>query len=107
MDYGLELAQLHEQLVEANALFMRVTDHLKEKERELIDYYAMNLVDLAVYLTNSWLLLRDACKSERKRDLARAYIAEHLPHIHSAGEAILAADATPLQVRETVLSEDF
>ncbi len=107
MDYGPELAQLHEQLVEANALFMRATDHLKEKERELIDYYAINLVDLAVYLTNSWLLLRDACKSERKRDLARAYIAEHLPHIHSAGEAILAADTTPLEVRETILTGNF
>ncbi len=107
VDYGPELAPLHEQLVEANALFARATDHLKGKERELIDYYAGNLVDLAVYLTNSWLLLQDACTSERKRDLARAYIAEHLPHIHGAGEAILAADATPLQVRETVLSEEF
>ena len=107
MYYGPELSGLQERLVEANALFVRATDYLKEKDREVIDYFAGNLVDLAAYLTNSWLLLRDARISERKRDLARAYIIEHLPHIHSAGEAILAADTTQLEVGETVLSDDF
>jgi hypothetical protein len=107
MYYGPDLTSLQEQLVEANSLFVRVTDHLKEKERDLIDTYAVHLVDLAVYLTNSWLVLRDARLSARKRDLARAYIAEHLPHIHSAGEAILAADTTSIEVRESILSEDY
>jgi hypothetical protein len=98
---------LQDQLIEANTMFIRTTDCLKSKERDLIDTYAVNLVDMAAYLTNSWLLLRDARLSPRKRDLARAYIAEHLPHIHSAGEAILAADSASIEVRESILSEDF
>jgi hypothetical protein len=107
LDYGPELASLKTQLVEANELFKRATDHLKEQEREVIDYYAADLTDMAVYIVNSWLLLQDARLSERKRAMAQVYLAEHLPQVHRAGEAIHTADATPLTVRGTVLAEPF
>jgi hypothetical protein len=102
-----EFAGLRSQLVDANAVFARATDALKDKERELIDYYALDLVDMAAYQVNSWLLLGDAQASPRRADLARAYIAASLPKLHAAAEAIFTADATPLQVRETVLSPEF
>lgn len=107
LDYGPELASLQAKLVEANELFKRSTDHLKEQEREVIDYYAADLTDMAVYIVNSWLLLQDARLSERKRAIAQVYLAEHLPQVHRAGEAIHTADATPLEVRGTVLAEPF
>lgn len=106
-DYPGALSDLQNQLSQANDLFIRTTDTLKEKERELIDYYALDLVDMAVQLSCSWLLLQDACVSTRKVDLARAYIAAHLPQIHAAAEAIQTGDATPLEVRQTVLAADF
>jgi alkylation response protein AidB-like acyl-CoA dehydrogenase len=98
------LAELRAQLVEANALFQRATDYLKGKERDLIDTYAVDLVEMAVILVNSWLLLRDARCSRCRRDLARAYLSRHLPQLRGAGEAILAADDTLLQVRDTILA---
>jgi hypothetical protein len=107
LDYGPELAPLKAQLVEANDLFKRATDHLKEQEREVIDYYAADLTDMAVYLVNCWLLLQDARLSERKRAIAQVYLAEHLPQVHRVGEAIHAADATPLEVRAAILAEPF
>lgn len=107
LDYGPELASLQGKLVEANELFKRATDHLKEQEREVIDYYAADLTDMAVYIVNSWLLLQDARLSERKLAIARVYLAEHLPQVHRAGEAIHTADATPLEVRGAVLAEPF
>jgi 3-(methylthio)propanoyl-CoA dehydrogenase len=107
LDYGPELAPLKAQLEEATAVFKQATDRLKEYEREIIDYYAADLVDMAVYVVNSWLLLQDARLSERKKSIARVYLAEHLPQVHSASTAINAADATPLQVRETVLATPF
>ena len=73
----------------------------------MIDYYAVDLVEMAAYLSNAWLLLQDASLDARKRNLVRAYVGEHLPHIHSHSEAILNAETAPLQVRETVLSEEF
>ena len=102
-----ELEPLRSQLIEANALFMKTTDALKEKEREVIDYYAVDLVEMAAYLCNSWLLLQDGGLDARKGNLAKVYAREHLPHIHSHSEAIMNAETSPLQVREPVLSEDF
>jgi len=91
------------QLVEATTLLRQAGDALKAKEREVIDYYASDLVDMAVYLVNAWLLLMDGRSGPRKVDLARVYVTENLPRIHSAAQAILAADLTPLQARSTVL----
>ncbi len=106
-DYGAELAPLKAELAKATDLFKQATDGLKSKERDLIDYYASDLVNMAVYIFNSWLLLQDARVSERKRDLAQAYLAEHLPDVVRANESILNASAAPLQARNTVLGAAF
>jgi len=98
-----ELEPVKVRLVEATGLLRQAGDALKAKEREVIDYYAADLVDMAVYLVNAWLLLLDGAAGKRKCDLARVYAAEHLPRIHGAAQAILAADAAPLQARSTVL----
>jgi hypothetical protein len=62
---------------------------------------------MAVYILNSWLLLRDAQASERKRNLAQVYIAEHMPDVTRAHQSILAASTVPLQARNTILGATF
>ena len=104
-DYGTELEPQKAQLTEAVDLFQRAGDFLKTREQPVIDYYASDLMDMAAYLVNSWLLMQDARISERKADVARLYIAEHLPKVRAAGEVILTADETPLAVRDAVLGE--
>ena len=104
-DYGTELEPQKAQLTEAVDLFQRAGDFLKTREQPVIDYYASDLMDMAAYLVNSWLLMQDARISERKADVARLYIAEHLPKVRAAGEIILTADETPLAVRDAVLGE--
>jgi alkylation response protein AidB-like acyl-CoA dehydrogenase len=106
-EYGPELAPLKAQLVEVTGMFKRATDSLKGKERDIIDYFASDLVNMAAYIVNAWLLLQDAEVSERKHNLARVYIAEHLPGIRSAGQAILCADSTPLEARGSILADPF
>jgi alkylation response protein AidB-like acyl-CoA dehydrogenase len=91
LDYGMELSDLKARLIEETEQFKQATDVLKEKEREVIDYYASDLADMAVYLVNFWLMLKDGCVSERKRDLARLYINEHLSKAQGARQAILSA----------------
>jgi hypothetical protein len=107
LDYGPELAPLKSQVMEATVLLNRCADHLKECDTPVIDYYANNVVDMAVYVLNSWLMLRDARLSERKRAIAHVYIAEHLPKVKSAAAAIQAADPTPLQLRDVILANSF
>ena len=104
LDYGPQLAPLKHQVMEATALMNRCADHLKECDTPVIDYYASDMVDLALYVLNSWLMLRDARASERKRAIAHVYIVEHLPRIKGAAAAIQAADPTPLQVRDIILA---
>nr|HID14866.1 acyl-CoA dehydrogenase [Anaerolineae bacterium] len=51
LDYGAELATLKGQVAEATVLLNRCIDHLKTQEdRALIDYYAVDLADVAVYV---------------------------------------------------------
>jgi len=108
LDYGAELDALKGQVEEATALFNRCIDHLKEEEdRALIDYYAADLADVAVYVVNCWLTLQDARLSDRKRDLARVYIAETMPKIHSRVDVLRAINPAPLQARDIILAENF
>ena len=104
LDYGMELSDLKARLIEATEQFKGATDTLKEKEREVIDYYASDLADMGVYLVNSWLMLRDGCVSERKQDLARFYIDEHLPLVENARKVILVAEKTPLPMGSSIFN---
>jgi hypothetical protein len=103
-DYGADLATLKAQLCEANDLFKRATDNLKAKSRNVIDYYAGDLVDISAWLVNSWLLLQDGASQEDRRDLAQVYIMTNLPNIRRASEIILTADEMPMQVQEKILA---
>jgi hypothetical protein len=106
-DYGPDLAPLKSQVEEATALFSRCADHLRECDRDVVDYYASDLTDMGVYSINSWLMLQHARTSDRKRAMAHVYITEHLPKMRSAAAAIQAADPTPLQVRDEILASPF
>jgi hypothetical protein len=88
-------------------LFKRCTDHLKEEDRTLIDYYASDLTDLAAYVLNAWLALQDARTGQRKWDLARVYLAETMPLIHSKVAVLKAINPAPIEARETILAEVF
>ncbi len=108
LDYGAELAALKGQVAEATALFSQCIDRLRgEKERALIDYYAADLADIAVYVINCWLMLRDARLAERKRAMARVYIAETLPKMRGKAAVLQAIDPAPLQARDLILAEPF
>ena len=104
-DYGASLEALKSQLGDATELFQQASEALKVKGQEAIDYYAVDLTEMAAYVVNSWLLLQDALVSERKAELAQIYFNEHLPKIQFAGDRILAADEAPLKVSERVLAE--
>jgi alkylation response protein AidB-like acyl-CoA dehydrogenase len=122
-DYGPEMAGLKGRVEEATALFQRSIDHLKEQDdRALIDYYAADLADMAVYVVTSWLALRDAGShvsgshvsgshassdngtfAVRKRELARVYLSEVLPRFQAHLARLREADPAPLEARDVVL----
>ena len=95
--YPAQLAAERAILDELTDLFDRAVEALKAvPERERVDYYAVDLVEMAVGITGGWLLLRDAAIAEHKEPVARAYIASLAPRVRALGEVVLAADSTPL-----------
>ncbi|MBC8505238.1 MAG: acyl-CoA dehydrogenase family protein [Chloroflexi bacterium] len=107
VDYGSALDSLKKQLAETTMLFKKATDALKEKESDIIDFYAADLADIASFVVISWLLLQDALVSQRRADIARVYIGEHVSKINALGTSIMKADKTALLARETILAEQF
>jgi hypothetical protein len=106
-DFGEGLDDLKTQLVEATALFNRSIDHLKEEESvSVIDYYASDLADLALYVINSWLVLQAARESDWKGALARFYIGETTPKIRGKVAILQAIDATPFEAKDVILAYD-
>jgi hypothetical protein len=103
-DYPATVADVRKRVAELSALLSRSIDHLKEVEdRQIIDYYAVDLADLAVAVLTSWLVLRDARDSERKRDLARVFLADVEPRARGLVDVLRAIDPAPVDLRETVL----
>jgi hypothetical protein len=104
LHYGSASAALKERLIDETAQYKQAVDVLKEKEREVIDYYASDLADMAVYLVNCWLMLQDGIISERKRELAELYIDAHQVQFESARQAILNSGNTPLPMRSSIFT---
>jgi hypothetical protein len=104
LDYGEGLADLKERLVEETERFKLATDTLKEQERDIIDYYASDLADMAVYLVNFWLMLQDGLVSPRKQELARMYIHEHLSQVEGARQNIMNSGKINLPMRSSIIT---
>lgn len=104
MDYGNEMTDLKVMMSDETEQFKLATDTLKARERQVIDYYASDLADMAVYLVNSWLMMQDGRASERKRELARLYINQHLPHVQHARQAIMSSGDLTLQSTSSIFT---
>jgi hypothetical protein len=59
---------------------------------------------MAVYLVNSWLMLQDGRVSERKRELARLYINQHLVQVQQARQAIINSGKMALPMRSSIFT---
>jgi alkylation response protein AidB-like acyl-CoA dehydrogenase len=92
-------------LEELTDLFDRSATALKAvTERERVDYYAVDLVEMAIWIVSGWLLLRDAAVAERKRSVARAYLSSIAPKVRAAADVLLASDPLPLETIPVLLA---
>lgn len=105
-DYGSELADLHDQVVQATAWLAAGIDRLGGAERHVVDYYGVDLVELAVHVLACWLLLREARHEARKAAVARFYVGDAMPKMRRFADALQALDEAPFAVREAVLAAE-
>ena len=62
-----------------------------------VDYYAVDLVKMAIWLVGGWLMLRDTSAAGDKKPIARAYVASITPKARAAAEVVLASSPVPLE----------
>jgi len=92
-------------LAELTGLFDGAVAALKaQTERDRVDYYAVDLVDAACWITCGWLVLRDTAVAEHKKPVARAYLASVAPKVRAAVEVVLASDPVPLEAIPVLLA---
>ena len=72
-------------------------------ERDRVDYYAVDLVEMAIWVVSGWLLLRDTNAAEHKKPVARAYVASIASKVRAAAEVVLAASPVPLEAIPVLL----
>ena len=97
-EYPADMAAEKALLDELTGLLGRAVDGLKAlPERDRVDYYAVDLVEMAIGVASGWLLLRDTTVAERKKPVARTFIASLAPRVRAGAEVVLAANPVPLE----------
>jgi hypothetical protein len=103
--YPADMAPEKATLIELTATFQKAVDSLKaQSDRAKVDYYACDLVDQAVWLVCSWLLLRDTNTLEEKKPIARSYIASIAPRLRAAAGIVVETNSVPLDAIGALLA---
>ena len=104
VEYPSDMATEQALLAELTGLFGRAVDALKAlPERDRVDYYAGDLVEMAIWVVGGWLMLRDTSAAEDKKPIARAYVASITPKVRAAAEVVLASNPVPLETIAVLL----
>jgi len=104
-EYPADMAAEKATLIELTDVYQSAVDNLKaQPDRAKVDYYACDLVDQAVWLTCSWLLLRDTNVLESKKSIARSYIASIAPRLRAAAGIVTESNAVPLDAITALLA---
>ncbi|TET55136.1 MAG: hypothetical protein E3J64_00745 [Anaerolineales bacterium] len=71
------------------------------------NYYAADLAAMAVGVISSWQVLKDTRECDRKRELAKVFIADVMPRIRGRVTALHASDLAPMEAKDVLLAESF
>ncbi len=97
-EYPADMAAEKALLVELTGLLDRATGALKAvPDRDRVDYYAVDLVEMAIWVAAGWLMLRDTSAADDKKPIARAYLASIAPKVRAAADVVVASNPVPLQ----------
>jgi hypothetical protein len=94
---------LLEHLRQHAELTKQTIDHFNSQDEAFRQLYARDLVDSAMDLINSYLLLETAPHSDHKKIIARRYITQALPRIRMRRDRVLAADRSTLDNFDAIL----
>ncbi len=95
---------LHKYAKEMKDLTEKAINYVREKDDpEYQEYHARRLVEMVTYTTIAYLLLRDACLSERKKDVAKYFLELYLPEVKARHDIITTNVSTLLERKEDII----
>lgn len=96
------LEDLHKTVKEMSILLEKAITYVKQKDdSNYQEYHARRLVEITTYVIIGYLMLRDASKSERKKEMAKFFLEFALP------ECKMKADIITGEVKELLVSKDI
>jgi hypothetical protein len=104
-EYPADMAAERAVLGDLTACFDDAVGALKAMpERDRVDYYAVDLVEMAIGIVSGWLLLRDTIVAEHKKPVARTYLATLAPRIRAAADIVITSSPAPLEAIPILLA---
>jgi len=103
--YPAELQPLADKLNAAQDTLAKCVEYLKNRnDKQYTDFYARRLVDIAMELYISYLLLDSAVTSEEKAATARMFVNYTLPRVSMNAEYITSGNTDMIDLHEKVLA---
>ena len=103
-EYPADMATEKALLADLTALFGEAVGRLKAlPDRDRVDYYAVDLVEMAIGIVSGWLVLRDTNVAEHKKPVARTYVASLAPKVRAGAEVVLTSSPVPLEAMPVLL----
>lgn len=96
--------KLHKELKEMAILLEKAISHIKEKDNsDFQEYHSRRLVEMATYVMISYLMLRDAGRSDRKKEVAKYFIEFAHPEMKMKCEVVTNDISSLLETNETII----
>lgn len=108
-EYDAELScigdsSLYKYVKEMKQLTENAINYVRQKDDPAYqEYHSRRLVEMVTFTTIGYLMLRDACYSERKKDVAKYFLEFALPEVKMRNEIITSNVSTLLERREDIL----
>ena len=96
------LMQLRDQLVEAKNKVLEAVRYVKTQSTQYLDLAGRRLVDSAIAVIIGHLLLGQGAVNQRKKVVARRFIAQQLPVLQTNCAQVLSGDMSPLTEYEVL-----
>ncbi len=96
------LMQLRDQLVEAKNKVLEAVRYVKTQSTQYLDLAGRRLVDSAIAVIIGHLLLGQGAVNQRKKVVARRFIAQQLPVLQTNCAKVLSGDMSPLTEYEVL-----
>lgn len=97
---------LHKKVKEMSILMEKSITYIKQKDdSEYQEYHSRRLVEIATKVIIGYLMLRDASKSDRKKEVAKLFIEYAYPEIKSKSDMITTENSSLLKNHTIIINE--